>query len=319
MLGPLGARSWIGSLLGFDIGPQPGDGPWCRLPCGQGTADVLKGFALIPWNVVVRRLTGWKLLTQQIGRDVFVLLLGLLEQSPGGRIITILAEGEQRFMVSPCSRSFVRVLFEKMSQILVALEEEQKAGQGVADALIIVGVQPEHLKQVRHGLFPTTGSPESMSQSQPGAHVRPGSEKTPKMAGLLSKEVWTQCPLSRRHALLVQMKGLLAGGGVLGQKDIGIRAVGTDGEGFFRQIELAPFIWLLKGLVHDLLCLIERRIPPCTAEAPPHLAFQRAPVGNVRPAWRAGLLRLSIRFRFFLGHRESPVMRITSPRIFYQS
>ena len=67
-----------------------------------------------------------------------------------------------------------------------------------------------------------------MSQPKPGTHVRPGFENAPEVADCLLESCWPDGPLAGRDAFLVEFQGVLAAGGMFGQQDIGIGAVGAD-------------------------------------------------------------------------------------------
>ena len=186
---------------------------------------------------------------------MLVRLPGLLEQLAGFGRVAVLPEGEQGLGVGPGSRVFVGVLLEEPGQVVVPVEEEQEARQGVADALVVAGVQPQHVLQVLHGLVTTASGPEGMGQAQPGTHVRPGFEDAPEVADIPLKGFRPQRPLASGHALLVQAQGLLAAAGVFGQQDVGIGAVGADGQGVFRKLDPALLVGFLEGPVHERLGL----------------------------------------------------------------
>ena len=79
------------------------------------------------------------------------------------------------------------------------------------------------------------------------------------MADIPLKSFRPQRPLAGGHALLVQAQGLLAAGGVFGQQDVGVGAVGADGQGLVRKLHLSLLVGLPEGPVHERLGLAERR------------------------------------------------------------
>jgi hypothetical protein len=67
------------------------------------------------------------------------------------------------------------------------------------------------------------------------------------VADLPLKSFRPQRPLAGGHALLVQAHGLFAAGGLLGQEDVGVGAVGADGQGVLGKLDPSLFVGLLVG------------------------------------------------------------------------
>jgi hypothetical protein len=78
------------------------------------------------------------------------------------------------------------------------------------------------------------------------------------MADISLKGFCAQRSLASGHALLVQMTSLLATKCMFGQQDVGIGAVGADGQGIFRQLDSLLLVGLLEGTVNERLSLAER-------------------------------------------------------------
>lgn len=101
------------------------------------------------------------------------------------------------------------------ADVFVLLAEEtarsckQTGREHVADALIVVGVQPEHLLVIRHGGLPLPQTPEAAAQPGAGAHVRPRLQETPKVAGVIPEALGTQRPLAGSEALGAEVPGLI--------------------------------------------------------------------------------------------------------------
>src|SRR5262249_59687747 len=120
--------------------------------------------AVVATAVIAGLLGRRELLAHEVGRDVLVRLLGLLEQLTGFRGVAVLPEGEQSLGVGPGSRGFIGILLEEPCQVVIPVEEEQEAGKSVANALVVAGVEPEHVLQVLHGLLTMASGPEGMRQ-----------------------------------------------------------------------------------------------------------------------------------------------------------
>jgi len=131
------------------------------------------------------------------------------------------------------------------------------------------------------------------------------------MASILLEGFGPQRSLTRRHALLVQAQGLLAAGGVFGQKDVSIGAVGADGQGVLGKLDPALFVGFLESLVHERLGLAERLVLLRLALQPGdqllHDAFHRPAVGEfIQRRRRSPSLRpLATWFSLFPGHPKN--------------
>jgi hypothetical protein len=134
------------------------------------------------------------------------------------------------------------------------------------------------------------------------------------------KSFCPQRPLAGGHALFVKAQGLLAAGGVFGQQDVSISAIGADGQSVLRKPDPALLVGFLEGPIHERLGFGERRVLLRLALQPGdkllHDAFHRPAVGELvqrrlrSPSFRASPTRLSL----LPGHRTSPRSRATTRR-----
>jgi hypothetical protein len=111
--------------------------------------------------------------------------------------------------------------------------------------------------------------------------------------------------------LLVLAQGVLAARGVFGQEDVGVGAVGAEGQGVFGKLGLAVLVGLLGGPVHERRGLGQRGIrlglAPLRTQELLHRPFQHSGVGEVTGRLLVLPLRASAtRLSLLAGHRAAP-------------
>jgi hypothetical protein len=105
------------------------------------------------------------------------------------------------------------------------------------------------------------------------------------MADISLKGFRTQRPFASGHALFVQASSFLAAGSVFSQKNMGIGAVGANGQGVFRKLDSLLLVGFIESPVHERLGLAERGVLVClalqTGDKLLHHALHRSAVGEI--------------------------------------
>ena len=261
---------------------QPGDGPRRRPPGAQVRGRIDDRLARVAEAVGGGHLQRQRLVAQQVGRDVLVRLPGRPEPLPGLGRVALAAEGEQGLGVGPGGRRLV-VPLQQLGQLVVPIQVQEPGGQGVADPLVVAGVEPEHVAEVPGRLLAPAQRPEGMGQPLAGTHVGPGLQQAPEVAHVLLEGVGPDRPLPGGHRLLVQREGLLAALGLLGEQDVGVGAIGRDREGLPGEVGPTLGVVLFEGQVQDLLRLAQGSLlggPHQLAHETPHDPLQGPAVGD---------------------------------------
>ncbi len=117
-------------------------------------------------------------------------------------------------------------MLQESGQFLVPVQVQQPRGQGVAEPLVVAGVEPEHVEQVPGGLLPPTHGPEGVGQALTGSHVGAGLQEAPEVARILPEGLGANGPFPGGDGLLVKFQPLLGGFRLLGKQNIRVGAVG---------------------------------------------------------------------------------------------
>ena len=174
---------------------------------------------------MVRPLDRDRLLAQQEFRHERVPLAGHLEELAGLGRVTLPVEREQRLAVKPVRRGVV-VLLEQPGRFLVPVQVQEERRQRIADPLIIVGIEPEHLLEMIDRFLSARHRPELAGQPFASPHVGAGLQDSPEVSGMLLEGLRSEGALPGGDSLLVVFEGFLAAPGVLGEQDVGVGAVG---------------------------------------------------------------------------------------------
>lgn len=167
-------------------------------------------------------------------------------------------EGVERPRVGPEGGCIVLVLFEETFEVVVVPQIEEAGREQVADPLVVVGVEPEHLPVVPDRRLTVAHRPETRRKPHPGAHVGTGLEDPPEVAGVLFERLRAEGPLPGSHPLDVEVPRLLDRlRGLLGQEHVRVRAVGVDLERAPGEVDPRPS-GRVPGLVHQMLRLAAR-------------------------------------------------------------
>ena len=264
---------------------------------------------------MVRSFEREGLVAQQKFRDERVFLLGRIEKLAALGRVPLPAECEQRSAVTPrCCRVIVPA--EQISQFFVAVQVWEPGSQAVAESLVVVWIESEHILEVTYRFIVSSDHPERMSEPFTGSHVGASFHQYPELANTVLERVGANGSFPGGDPFLVVVEGFLAGGGALGEHDVGVGTVGGNLERPFRQPD--PLLSVLgpERLVGDFLSLTERRRGGGDSQNLFHLlshhSLDRALVRYYRHRFQSGFREarasgmLPTPEWIFLGHDKNP-------------
>lgn len=134
--------------------------------------------------------------------------------------------------------------------------------QQIADALVVAGIEFQHVPVALHGFFTFPGLPQALGQSCAGAHVRTRLQDPPEVSDILLERLFPQSPPAGFNSLTIQFNGFFDGlRRLFSKENVSVRAVG-------RFIQRFPDR-LITGYA----------MPPMTSFSPGPLYFRRYPGG----------------------------------------
>ena len=135
-----------------------------------------------------------------------------------------------------------RSLLQEAGGLLVAVEGHQQGRLLIADGLVVVGVQAEHLGQDIGGLVEPALVGESDGQARHGPHIGAGFEDAPELADLLGEEFRRERAPGGADAAAKPLLSLFEVTGVVAQHPASVGAVGRDLQGLPGQLHAAPSV-----------------------------------------------------------------------------
>lgn len=164
-----------------------------------------------------------RLRSRKHGRNMVVRLPCIFRDLIRVRILVL--EGQERLGVEPCGTAILGIFLDEFLQRSRIAELKQMPGQYVADALIVVRVELEHGPVMADRIPVTSCAPEHRGKARPGAHVGPGFEEAPEVAGIFLEPFLPERQFSRLDPFLVPGQFLFDGFCVLFRKqDISVGA-----------------------------------------------------------------------------------------------
>lgn len=121
-------------------------------------------------------------------RNVLIHRPSLPGQRPSRSVVRpTLAECHQRPCIEPERAPLIAIRREQFLERRKVIAPQQAASEDVANSLIVVWVQPEHLTEVVNRTVRVAELEEHPRKTGPGSHVGAGFEKTPEVPAYSSK------------------------------------------------------------------------------------------------------------------------------------
>ena len=179
-------------------------------------------------RIAGRRFRRERLVAQEPRHDEPVLPVAPEEGLSAFGGIALAAEFDQRPGEPGVPRGVRISLVEERLDLDVPPERQEPGDQDIADSLVVVGIEPEHLEEVVDGLIAPARRPQRVREPFAGAHVRPGLEDAPEVADRLAETLRTQRPFAGGDALLIMLERLPGPAGMLREDDVGVRTIRAD-------------------------------------------------------------------------------------------
>src|SRR5690625_4293481 len=204
--GPLLGHPFFGAPL-LEHLTDPLDRPRCSGPGTGSVLDVGDGLTLISEPDQGRGLLGQPLSLQQEVGHMGICLLGLLQGTACGRRVSAATKSQQSPGPERGGCLIVSIGFGQYSRVPLAPHFKQRIQQQVTDALVVIGVEPQHVLIVADCLFqrlppkapePVAGAPAYRGGSRRG----PRKSRHPPRKPPRPRPALRQRPLDRRTRAL---------------------------------------------------------------------------------------------------------------------
>ena len=179
----------------------------------------------------------------------------------GGIGLIALAQNQQGLGVGPFGEHIIVIGGEQFLQGAVIAGGEQPGRQDMAQTLIVVGVEAQHIPVMADGRSALARRPQAFGETGAGAHVRAGLQKAPEVAGITLEGLRPKRPFPGGNAGLIMAPRLDEGLRLLfRQQHMSVGAEVGYLQRPFGQFDPFAFGARVPGFVHEFLGLPKRRV-----------------------------------------------------------
>ena len=268
MLEPIPGGNGRTELLGLEPGERTGH----ARPERGGAGRVINSLALVAESDVVGQPLRQSFVAGKKRDDVRIRLASILEQLLCVGRGSLATKCSQGLGVGKRSTGVFVVRGEERVKLVVPFEPEKPLSLTVAESLVVVWVQAEHLPVMPNRLLAPIEGPERLREGRSGTHVGARLEDPPEVANVLLERLGAERALAGGDALLEEPARLFgARCRLFSKQQVGVSAIGRDRERLTRERGAA---WTagVERLVHDGLCLEQRLVGGVVATPLPNEA-----------------------------------------------